>query len=75
MANFETRDCPLASECAACGKRRGLVVCEIETDAGTACVTVCRSCAERGELPPVSPLVAPLCVQAHRAHVCLVGVA
>lgn len=75
MVNRETRDCPLASECAACGKRRGLEVREIETDAGLACVTVCRSCADRSELPPVSPLIAPLCVEAHRAHVGLAGVA
>jgi hypothetical protein len=75
MAKHETRDCPRSSECAACGRRRNLEVREIETDAGTACVTVCGSCAERGELPPVSPLSAPLCVEAHRAHAGLAGVA
>lgn len=73
MANHETSDCPVASECAACGRRRKLEVREIETDAGTACVTVCADCASRGELPPINPFIAPLCVTAHRAHRGLVG--
>jgi len=74
MASIATRDCPLASECAACGRRRKLEVREIETDAGTACVTVCESCGERGDIPPVSPFVAPMCVEAHQVHLGLVGV-
>jgi hypothetical protein len=61
-------DCPVASECGACGRRRGLVVREIETEAGAACITVCEDCIERGELPPVSPFVAPICAAAHREH-------
>ncbi|PRY57590.1 hypothetical protein B0I28_10610 [Glycomyces artemisiae] len=74
MLSIETRDCPVASECASCGRRRKLTVREVETDAGAACVTVCESCADRGELPPVSPFVAPMCVEAHRAHLGLAGV-
>lgn len=68
MAERGMRDCPRASECAGCGRRRHLEVREVETAAGSACVTVCASCAERGELPPVNSLVAPLCVAAHRGH-------
>ncbi len=65
-------DCPVASECGACGCRCGLEVREIETEAGTACITVCADCIERGELPPVSPFVAPMCVAAHRDHLGIV---
>ncbi|GAB3236450.1 hypothetical protein GCM10027447_34810 [Glycomyces halotolerans] len=74
MGDVRMRDCPRASECAGCGRRRRLEVREVETDSGAACVTVCEDCGERGELPPISPLVAPLCVASHRQHLGL-GVA
>jgi hypothetical protein len=64
----------LASECASCGRRGKLEVREIETDAGTACVTVCEFCTERGDVPPISPFVAPMCVEAHQVHLGLVEV-
>jgi hypothetical protein len=60
--------CPVASECSVCGRRRSLEVREVDTDAGPACVTACKQCFERGEVPPVSPFVAPMCVEAHRRH-------
>ncbi|WP_158299716.1 hypothetical protein [Glycomyces paridis] len=72
MSAVATRDCPVASECASCGRRRSLEVREVETEAGTACVTVCAFCVEQGELPPISPFVAPMCVEAHQAHAGLV---
>lgn len=68
MADRRTRDCPVASECAVCGRRRGLEVREAQTDFGISCVTVCVACGERGELPPINPLVAAVCVNAHLAH-------
>lgn len=66
--------CPDAGECTVCGRKRGLVVREVETDAGPACTTACGSCWARGEVPPISPMVAAFCVQAHRRHLGLEAV-
>ena len=74
MTRSRTRFCPKGNECGICGRRRRLVVCEAETDFGTACVTVCESCAERGELPPIGMFAAAVSVNAHRTHLGLEAV-
>lgn len=67
--------CPAAAECTVCLRRSGLEVREVETEDGPACTTACQRCWERNEVPPISPMVVALCVEVHRAHLGLAGVA
>jgi hypothetical protein len=48
-----SRRCPRAGRCEACGTTRQLAVATYQTPVGVFCTTVCDSCVEARNAPPV----------------------
>ena len=64
----DTGSCPVAVSCAGCGARRDLAVATAGTPLGVFCLTLCGSCAETGELPHHSFVLAAGAVMEHCDH-------
>jgi hypothetical protein len=48
-----SRRCPRAGRCEACGATRQLDVATYQTPVGVFCATVCNTCVDTGNPPPV----------------------
>ncbi|MEV6879715.1 hypothetical protein [Amycolatopsis sp. NPDC051128] len=64
----DTSRCPLGRRCATCSTEDDLAIGTAVTPVGVFCITLCGTCAEKGDTPSIGYPAAAMQVMVHCSH-------